>query len=254
MNVTAKLLRLFRVDGQLRGLQTRLHGADRFLAEQTRLVEQIDAKRGAIEGQLRQLAASTANHEGEIARVDGRTAHLREQMNSAKTNKEYKAFLGELNTLKEERDGYETAALEQMKRSDELKAQHGALAVEREERERVRVVAADDRQKKAAEIKDRLAELKAERERVAAEVPPTALKVFEELTRQRGDAAMAPVEIQDRRRHEFTCGSCMMSQPVESVSALLSKGDLTRCASCGCVLFLEEDSVTAMQPTSSSKR
>src|SRR5688572_24457003 len=87
MSVTEKLLRVFRVDQQLRGLQGRLGGAERFLEEQTRQLRQVEAKRDAAAAQLRQLRATIADHEGEMARLDAKLAAIREQMNSAKTNK-----------------------------------------------------------------------------------------------------------------------------------------------------------------------
>lgn len=253
VSVTAKLLRLYRVDGQLRGLQSRLAAAERFLAEQTRLLEQLNAKRAGLEAQVKQLAVGAAGHEGEIARLDARAAQLRDQMNATKTNKEYQAFLVELNTIKVDRSRLETAALEQMTRSDELKAQLAQLDAERVEREKMRQVAAGERDKRHEEIRERVAELKAQRESLAAEVPGAVLAVFEQLVRQRGDGAMSPLEEQDRRRHEYTCGGCMMAMPVEAINTLLTRGDLTRCVSCGCILYLEEATVQAMQPAASKR-
>ena len=70
------------------------------------------------------------------------------------------------------------------------------------------------------------------------------------LVEVREEEAMAPIEIADRKRHEYHCGSCMMSLPVETMSALLSHGELTRCVSCGCILYLEEST----RETMTSKR
>jgi len=114
MSVTEKLLRVFRVDQQLQGLQSRLRAAERFLDEQTKQVHTLDGKRDTLTAQLKKLQATIADHEGEMARVDARVEALREQMNSARTNKDYKAFLTEINTLKADRSTTETAALEQL--------------------------------------------------------------------------------------------------------------------------------------------
>ena len=111
MSVTEKLLRVFRVDQQLNGLQSRLRAAERFLDEQTRQVTALDSKRDTLNAQLKQVQAVVANHEGEMARLDARIEAIREQMNSAKTNKEYKAFLAEMSTFKADRSNAETAAL-----------------------------------------------------------------------------------------------------------------------------------------------
>src|SRR3954469_19618533 len=103
MSVTESLLRVFRVDQQLQGLQSRLRAAERFLGEQTKQLQTLDSKREALASQLKQSQVAVANHEGEMARIDARIEQLREQMNAARTNKEYKAFLTEVNTLKADR-------------------------------------------------------------------------------------------------------------------------------------------------------
>jgi uncharacterized protein len=243
MSVTEKLLRVFRVDQQLRGLQSRLNAAQKFLDDQLKQLGQIDVKRDALAAQVRQLQATVGDNEGEMQRLDARIEVLREQMNNAKTNKEYKAFLTEVNTLKADRSQYETVALEQMSKLDEVKKQLEELEGQRGDREKVRGVAADDRTKKAEEIKDRLAELEAERKRLVADVPADALRLYDAMVKQKGDEAMAPIEELDRRRHEYTCSSCQMAVPVETLSALLRPSSanipLTRCVSCGAILYLE---------------
>src|SRR5215831_6413796 len=157
MSVTEKLLRVFRADQQLGGLQGRLRAAEKFLDEQTKLLAQLQAKQDAIGAQLKQAQAAAADHEGEMARFDAKIETLREQMNSAKTNKEYKAFLTEMNTFKAEKSNAETAALEQMTRLDELKKQVAEFDAQKAEREKVQKVAGEDRRQRGEEIKDRLA-------------------------------------------------------------------------------------------------
>lgn len=241
MDVTSKLLRVFLVDKQLRGLQSRLHTAEKFLGEQDKHLQQIEGKRAALEAQIRQLKVTVADAESQTKGIDDRMAHLRDQMGAAKTNKEYKAFLTELNTHKADRDSLETSTLEQMAKLDELKKQLAEFDSQRSEREKMKSVAGGERDTREAEIKDRVAELKAQRAQLAAEVPAEALKMLEKLIHEREDDAMAPLEEHDRRRHEYTCGSCMMALPVEKLSALLSNGRITHCPSCGCLLYLEAE-------------
>lgn len=253
MDLTAKLLKVYLVDKQLRGLQSRLRAAERFHTDQSTQLQQIDTKKGSLESQLRQMQAVIADNEGEMKRLDERMATIREQMNTAQTNKEYKAFLTEMNTFKAERDRLETSALEQLTKAEELKKQVTELSGQREEREQVQKVAAGEKTQRADEIKDRVEELKNQRKLATADVPPDVLAKLELLIKQRGDEAMAPIEVQDRKRHEYTCGSCMMSLPVESVSGLMSSGKLTFCVSCQCILYLDEEAAKAMQPAASKR-
>jgi predicted nucleic acid-binding Zn-ribbon protein len=248
MDVTAKLLRVFNVDKQLRGLQSRLGSAERFLGEQTKEIESLDSKRNTLESQLKQHTAQAADFEGEMARLDAKMATIRKQMDAAQTNKEYKAFLTEINTFKADRDNLETKALEVMTKSDELKKQVAELTSKRTEREQVQKVAAGDRDQRFKEIEARLNELKAERATLAAEVPADVMSLFQRLIDQRGDDAMGPIEIADHKRHEYHCGVCMMALPVDLVSGLMSSGKLTRCKSCECILYIDEETRKALTP------
>ncbi|MBX3380454.1 MAG: hypothetical protein KF805_10190 [Phycisphaeraceae bacterium] len=247
MNVTSKLLSVFKVDKQYRGLRSRLSAAEKYLAEQTRLITEIDAKKASIDAQLRQLTASGLNFEGEVKRLDARMTTIREQMNSAQTNKEYKAFLTEVNTIKADRDRQETSALEQMSKAEDLRRQVEELDKNRAERERIQAKAVSDRDQRAAEIKDKLADLQNQRDTLAKELSKETLTVFERLVQTRGDEAMAHIEEADRRRHEYHCGSCMMAIPVEAVNGLLVSGKLTRCASCQCILYIEDELAKSMR-------
>ncbi len=247
MDVTSKLLRVFQVDRQLAGLEGRLRKAERFLAEQSRQLTEIETQIESIDSQVRQLKASAGNLETEIKGFDGHIERHREQMGNAQTNKEYKALLTEVNTLKAERDKREEEALELLGKIDELTEQRGQLSEARAEREKMRGVAEGERAERSAEIKDRVEELHAKREVLLKEVPADVLMIYDEMVMQLDDEAMAELEVADRRRHEYTCGSCMMGIPMESAISLLS-GKLTRCPSCRCILYLSSETADLITP------
>jgi hypothetical protein len=247
MSVTTHLLRVFLVDKQLRGLQSKLRAAERFLSDQTTQIQSIETRAQTLQTQLMQWRAQAANAEGETKRLDEKIETIRTQMNSAQTNKEYKAFLTEVNTFKSERDKHETTALEAMQKAEDLAKQLETLGVQRTERQSVASVATGERDKHAAEIRERVETLTAERAKLAADVPGEAMKILDQLIKTRGDEAMAPVEELSRRDHEFNCGSCMTLLPFDLVNGLLSSDKLTRCASCGCVLYVEDELKLSMR-------
>ncbi len=251
MHVTQKLLRLFRVDQQIRGLQSRLRSAERFFEEQIRQLENLETQRTSIRGQLRQLKASVANLEGEAAQAEEHIEQLRERMTNSKTNKEYKATLTEVNTFKERKNALDESAIEHLEKIESLEAELVELDASFEEREKLKAVAEGDRAKRGDEIKDRLNELRAQREELVAEVPAEALMIYEELLEERGEDAMAPLEIVDRKRHEYICGSTMMSVPMETAMSLMS-GKLTLSPNDGCILYLTEEVEESL--TAKSKR
>lgn len=249
MTVTAKLLRLFRVEQQIRGLRTRLDAAERYLLEQDKQLAAIDARLKLLQTQCRQLEATAANEEGEANRIEARIAKLREQMNAAKTNKEYSAFLSEINTLKADKGEIDERALVAMNKLDEMRAQITEIEGKRAERMKVREVAQADRDERESEIKDRLNELQKERDAAAKDVPASVLGLFEERIERTDDIedVMAALEVHDKKRMEFLCGCCQVLLPMEKINSLLGRGDMATCTSCGCILYVEEsvrDSVT----------
>lgn len=247
MSVTAKLLSVFRVEQMLRGLKSRLNTAEKFLVDQERLLKALDAEHQKTAAELKQLKTSIAGEEGETSAIDARMEKLREQMNNSKTNKEYSAFLAELNTLKAKKEEIEKNEMEEMTRVEELQKKNDERATARDERARIVEKARADRDARAVEIKDRVDELTARRNELARDIPAEALKMLHDALTIHGDEAMSPVEVVDRRNHEWSCSNCQMTLPVETVNAI-SMHKLTRCISCKCVLFTEEDVVSKKKP------
>ena len=235
MTVTAKLLRVFRVDQQLRGLKSRLNAAERFLAEQQRLLAEIDAKHQASQSLAKQLKVGVSTDEHEAAAVEARMAALREQMNAARTNKEYAAFLSELNALKARKDEAEKSELEKMESLQ--KAELELTGTDSKRDERVKIVA----------------KAQAERDERATDVPKDALKAYEDLSRLREDETMAQIEVLDHRAHEYTCSSCQMTLPVETLNHVV-KGNFVRCSACQCILFSDEEIEIHKKPTPKAKK
>lgn len=240
MSVTGKLLKVFEIDLQLRGLRSRLTSAERFLSEQDKELANLSSKKDSLDKQSKQLLADAHNAEVESQAVEAKMASIREKMDNAQSNKEYKAFLTELNTRKLTKEQHDEVVREKRAHVDTLKHQLSELETKVAERHQVRKVAVSDRDARNAEIADRVAELSKQRDELAREVPGEVLSVYARMLEQRGEAAMGKVEEVDRKRHEYSCGSCMMHLPVDRYVTLKVKGDLTRCSSCQCILFIDE--------------
>lgn len=253
MDVTEQLLRVFTVEQQLRGLESRLKSAEKYLTQQDSELKQLEQRKSDLSTQLKQAQAAAANFEGEMKVLDGKMETTRGYMENAQTNKEYQAFNVQLNTLKVDRDNLEAKALESMSKVDAIKTQLAGIDAQQAEGLQKRTVATGDRDKRADEIKDRVEQLRAQRAAAVVDVPKDALKILEDLLRVRGEGAMAAVEVHDPKRHEYSCGGCTMFLPVESVSGLMAGGRLTKCVSCGCILYLDEEFRKAIEPPKKGK-
>ncbi len=241
MSVTAKLVKVFTVDKQIDALQSRLKVAEKVLAEQTKLASDFEAKRSKVESEIKTLQAQASNFEGESKRLDDKINKLKEQMNTAQTNKQYQAFLVEVNTLGNEKGAAEKSAIELLEKIDGLRKQSDELAAQRQERESMAGVAKANRDSRETEIKDKLDALRAERATNAAEVPADVLRDYERTFHQRGEDTVAHVELQSRKDQEFTCGGCMMLIPVQAVNGLLASGKITMCTNCRCYLYVNDE-------------
>ncbi len=250
MSVTERLLRLYLIDKQLRGLKSRLGGAEKDLKEQARLLADLDARLGALHGQLKQAEASAHNDEVEATGIEQRIETLRERMNSSRTSKEHGACLTEIGTLKADKKLIEDRALESMSKVESTREQVKLVETERAERLRRRDSAQSERDARAHEIKDRLAELEGQRTTAVKDVPSATLAVYDERLSSGIEEVMAAIEEQDRRNMEYTCSACYTHLPIEQVSILLRRGDLTKCPSCQAILYMEaslRDDITTSQ-------
>jgi len=246
MGLNEALRNLYLVDQQVRGLESRLEGAEKRVRMQQVKLEQLHQQRDELASQLRHAEAHAATLENEINSKDAKIAQLREQMNSVRTNKEYSAMLVEVNTLKADRGKIEEQALELMGQIDAYKEQMAALEGQVAEQEKVKELAERELADRHAEVKEQLERVKAERAEAASQIPPEALGAFERLAETYEGEAMAPVIEEDRRRMEYVCGGCYMQIPVEKVNLLLSQDQMVRCSSCQRLLYLEPELKEAM--------
>ena len=254
MSVTEKLLALYRVDQKLTGLKSRLRQAENYLRQQQTLLKSIEEMHSSLTSQTRQLEATVHNDQNEITSLDERIAKLRDRMQTASTSKEHSALLTEMNTIKADRGLIETRAVESLEQLDLIRARVSEIVTQREERERVRVVAQQDRDQRASDIAGKVEELETEREGVLRDVPSSALNAYNELLELGLDDVMATVEEQDRRNKEYSCGACYTHLPVEQLNILMNKGDLTKCPTCGVILYLEQDLFDSISGDAEKKR
>jgi predicted nucleic acid-binding Zn-ribbon protein len=242
-----RLRGLHLVDAQVRGLRRRLDTAQRYLSVQERQLTELQSRHDELTTRKRHVQATIANAEVELTSHDERIEKLRDELNSANTNKQYAAILTELNTIKDLRSGVEDRMLAEMEKIEQLDVDVEAIDGRLEERRTVRDQARGELEERRNEIGDRLAELEHEREEAASAVPDRELGIFEHLARDYEGEAMAAVDEVDRRNRAYACGACNMQLPFEQVSLLLSAADtLVQCHACHRILFLEEETRTAL--------
>src|SRR5687767_6754259 len=202
------LVKLFQADQALRHAQERLDAAARNVRIQDRRVADITERHRAAQQKLREQQSRAAQLDLEMKARDAQIERLRGQQSTARNNKEYQAFLIEINTHKVDRGKIQDETLKAMEEVEKVQAE-SVLLGQQLEAERAKLVAMQ------AQIGDELARLAAEvealrpaREAAAAAVSPGARAEFERLAERFEGEALSPIAKPDRRREEYLCTAC----------------------------------------------
>jgi predicted nucleic acid-binding Zn-ribbon protein len=242
MSLMENLLKLYRVDAQLRGLRSRLDSANRYFDAQSRQLDEIAQRLEELRMRKRHIHAKVANLETEGSTLDRQMEKFRADLNSAVTNKQYAAVLTELNTVKSARNRVDDAILAEMEQTEEIDKEIEQVSAQLAERAKICDVAESQVKEREAEVGTRLTELEAERKEAAAALPGPARAIFDEMAEAHEGEAMAAVEEVDRRHREYACGACNIHLPFEQVVSLTSPTpELVRCPACGRILYMQEE-------------
>lgn len=238
------LVNLFQADQQLREAQARLDAASKNVRIQERRVHDLAERKKAGEAQVKSLHAKSMAYDTDLKGRDAKIEKLRTQQSNAKNNKEYQAFLVEINTGKVDRAKVEEEALALVTK---VEAQQAELVTINQQLEA--------EQAKLAEIKssisEKLAALNAEieavrpaRDAAAAEVAkqsPKALQVYERLADRYDGEAVAPINKPDPRRENYGCTACNLELVTDIFNKLRTRDDLVFCPNCGRILYVPTD-------------
>ena len=235
------LVKLFRADQSLREAQARLDAAARNVRIQQRKVADLSDKMKLAQAHLREQQSQAAQLDLDLKTRDAHIEKLRAQQQTAKNNKEYQAFLVEINTGKVDRNKVEDEAMKVLevveKGQNELGALQQQLAAEQQKLQTLR----DESGERVKQLQAEVDSLRPAREEAAAAVPPKAREIFERLAEHHEGEAMSAIAKPDRRREEYLCTACNMSLVTDVYNKLHSRDELVFCPSCRRILYIPED-------------
>jgi uncharacterized protein len=235
------LVTLYQADQQLREAQGRLEAATRNVRVQERRTNDLAARIQQATQALREQQSRAANQELDLKSRDAHIEKLRTQQQNAKNNKEYQAFLIEINTAKVDKSKIEDETMKTMeaveKGSAELKELTTQLEGERSKLAQMQT----DIGGKVAQLQSEIESLKPAREAAANTVPKKALEAFNRLAEHHDGEAMSAISKPDRRREEYACTACMMDLVTDVYNKLHTRDDLVFCPSCRRILYIPDD-------------
>jgi len=235
------LVKLYQADQKLREAQGRLDATTKNVRIQERRVKDLNEKLNAAQNELKEKQAKAGGLDLDLRTRDAHIEKLRTQQQHAKTNKEYQAFLIEINTGKVDRNKIEEEALKLMeeneKSSTSIKEMQTQLEGEKAKLATMQTEIVD----KTASIRGEIDALKPARDAAAAAVPAKAREAFERLADRFEGEALSAISKPDRRVEEYTCTACMMDLVRDVYNRLHTRDELVFCPSCRRILYIPED-------------
>jgi len=220
------LVNLFRADQDLRAAQAKLDAATKNVRIQERRVKDLNEKLKALQQTLRENQSKSAQIDLDIKSRDARIDKLRVQQQNAKNNKEYQAFLIEINTEKVDKSKSEDEMLKSMEQVEKLTGEVKDLSAQVES-DTAKLTTMQ------AEINDTIKTLQADvnalkpaRDDAAAAVPQKARDAFERIVDHMEGEALAPLVKPDKRHEEYICGGCHMDLVVDVYNKLHSRDEV----------------------------
>ena len=219
--------RVAQLKAELARIPAEIAGVDKRVRDESARLE-------SAKQELKRLEADRKRLEIDAESKRSQTTKYRGQLSQIKSNTEYQALLKEIAKADEEIKHVEDAELDYMEKLERLQPE-----VKREQTELKDVVAKGqtdktDLQKRKSVIDQELTQLRAEREKLAAQIDGDALARYERILRSKGDLAIVPVQ-------HGNCGGCHLQIPPQLIHNAKHGDELANCDYCGRILYWQPD-------------
>ncbi|MEL7238996.1 MAG: C4-type zinc ribbon domain-containing protein, partial [Planctomycetota bacterium] len=235
------LLKLFRVDTDLRQAQADLDAATRGVRVQQKRADLAAAARDETDNKLKHAKAQQMELDSDIKSREAHVEHLRDQQKAAQNNKQFQAFLIEINNANAEKQAIEEQSVAKLTEIDELAKQLEEQTTAADFEQRRATELQEQIGGKTADLEARIAELQPKRDAAADEVPAKALATFERIADNYDGEAMAPVGHIDGKQERYYCTACNMELVADVYNRLMTRDEVLLCPGCGRILFIPED-------------
>ncbi len=235
------LLHLQSTQLQLVQVQKRLRFQTYAVSAQEQKIQTLQEEYDRLHEKSLQRRSEADRLDLDLKIKDEHIQKLRAALNTAKTNKEYAAFLTEINTSKADNAKFEERTLKLLGEVDEIAGQIQELQqqIDQEKKSLEEII---QRSKDEITRLTGLSEDISAKRAVAAEaVPEKALKIFERIADGMDGEAMAAIETHGKKNpYEYVCGGCYMTLNAEHANALQVRDEIRLCNNCGRILYMEQ--------------
>jgi len=227
---------------QLQELDSQIHLHDRqeetYPSEIKKIEEKISKHAEAFQQEVSKvetLDKERRQREHDLEAAGEQIKKIQDRLHEVKTNKEYQAFLVEIDHLKEKMDRYEVEIIERLEEVDKLreglKDKEKAYLGEKEKFEKEKA----ELEKKLRHLPGDLKGLKKRRDELEKEIPEDLLKRYRTLLEKRGGIAVVYVK-------KEICQGCHMNIPPQLYNQIQKAEQIYTCPHCNRILVPYEES------------
>jgi predicted nucleic acid-binding Zn-ribbon protein len=223
------VLKLQTIDNRAAVLRKEIESLPKQVAEIERKLEAHTRKLDVDRNALATNAKERKVREDDIKVQEQKMSKLRDQMQSAKTNEQFRAFQNEISYCEGEIRKAEDRILELMGEAEPLE-KNAKIAEAALKEEKTKVDAEKDRaQKRTAEDKQFLEQAMEERQKIAATISAQTLSQYERIRKRWNGVAVAIAT-------DGRCAACQMKLRPQFFQDLKHAERLVFCESCGRIL------------------
>jgi uncharacterized protein len=235
------LVTYFRADQRLREAKGHLMAATKDVRIQERKVTDLSELQRLAAQKLKEHQSTAAQLELDLKTRDEQIERLRTQQQQSRNNREYQAFLVEINTAKVDRGKVEDETIKALEAVERLSGESKTLAEQLKVEQAKLVELKSQVSGKLSELQAEIDARQADRDAAGSQVSGKAREVFDRLADKYDGEAMAALAKPDRRREEYICTVCNMDQAVDIYNKLHSRDELVFCPSCRRLLYIPDD-------------
>jgi uncharacterized protein len=227
------LVRLQKVDDEIRALETRLAAIPK---EIEALQKEIQAERDNLDQATKALAETQKGqraHETKLSAAEEKVKKYKDQLMSVKTNDEYKVMQHQIEVATREVSDVEDEILRDFDAVKELEERKRQRHAELEKGQKEISAMEKELETERGRLEGEAAERRAARAAILGTIPEDLLEDYEQIARTRGGIAVA--EAVDER-----CQVCMVRMRPQVFQDLRVGGKILHCESCRRILYYQE--------------
>jgi predicted nucleic acid-binding Zn-ribbon protein len=226
-----QLVRLQKLETDLKHARGELDEVPRRKAELEAELTAERARLDAARAALDEAQKARRRLESELADLESKRSRYKGQLMEVKTNKEYTAMLHEIEAVEREIRGREDQILAEMEKAETQAAEvkkEEALFKGQQERCKTDAAALDAR---IRALETEAARIAAERDAIAAALPPDTLELFQRVARLRGSGV---AEARDQM-----CQVCHVKLRLQMFVEIKRNDQIFQCPACNRILYYE---------------